>query len=113
MTPDPYAAVGEADAFLTPVRDGVVDEVVGDAAISTYHPPPRQLRRVVGRHDATDDAGAGPEELGEIAVRHHATRWYEPDHLEHVVGERHRGGPPMTSATACQASSEAAESSTP
>ena len=113
MLSDPCAPVGEADTFLTPVRYGVVDQVVGHAAVRPYDPPPRQVGRVVGRHDPADDPGAGPEELSEVAVCHDATRWYEPDHLEHVVCEGHRGAAPMASAIVCHVSSEAADSSTP
>lgn len=115
MAADPYTSIGEADAFLPPVRDGVVDEGRGHAAIGPYDSPPRQVGRVIGRHDAPDDARARPEQLREVAVRHDATRWYEPHHLEHVVREGHRRPVSglIAASTAFHTAGVAAASSTP
>jgi len=113
MAPDLYTAVDETDAFLEPVRYGAVDEVIGHAAVRAYHPPPRQVRLILRGHRVADDTWRGAEELGDVAVRDDATGRYDTYHHRDIAAQAHRGSAPIASATACQASSEAADSSTP
>src|SRR5664280_2378617 len=87
-------AVGEPDAFVQPVRYGSVDEVVGHAAVSPYHPPPRQIGLLLRGHGVADDSRRGAEELGDVAVRDDAAGRYDPHHGHDVVSQTHWGSAP-------------------